>query len=511
MNTSKKAKTDTRNGRRPPSSVEASVVPIPSRAQREAGNGQHLHVRPTTYGRKGKGPSATQNQTIATKGKGEGKVEKETPSKSEVITLDEDSDEDDDVQQAYQPSPSAKKDASPERKDVFSTSDKTNGDTQHLPSTKKPAIASQTESIESVEGPGNGVPLVPMGNNVLPARPLLNVDSRPGYNGTSKDLPWEATGYAIIPVDMTGVGKSDQRRSRSTTPTKSKQTSRPLPSPSGPGPHSHIVYSQTPPREERSAPRSPSPKIHGNPEPVPDGTVSRPEWIDDPPVIDQDDLRIFRQVPGHLRIPFVALADELDAIHEPNLYSDLTMQYLDFRGWANQGLPEYPDGPNTDLNMRHVVAAQMVWRAFRSAQILREEARGKEPSIQPEPDQEPQRESNELDTIHVVHEPIPSPGDHVKSAPTTVVPSTNGKPETHALPNTPKQRPVIQLGDSPEVVEQAAPTKNIERIGRFNSPQNEDEQPPQVDDIESPVQAGRGGFRAMSIASDDNDDIRCMS
>nr|GFD59922.1 hypothetical protein [Tanacetum cinerariifolium] len=42
--------------------------------------------------------------------------------------------------------------------------------------------------------------------------------------------------------------------------------------------------------------------------------------------------------------------------------------------WSNQGLPTHSGSPNLDLDARHVSAAQLVWRAFRSGQILRAEA-----------------------------------------------------------------------------------------------------------------------------------------
>lgn len=503
-NAIKKAKTEHRKALKPPPGVEEKVVAIPNRSQKEqAGNGLVQPAKPQTYGRKGNRQNGTQAAN-ASKGKGKGK--QETTAKVEIIALDEDTDEDEDSKEVHQQAMAMKgTKADREINDVFSASSKVNSVVQQRHSPEKPAMASQAESIESASGTGEvRSPIVTISTNILPAPPPLEGDSSMGHTGTSKDQHWETTGFAIVPTG-TGAGQSERCRSRSVSPTKSKPAPRFALSPSGPGPQSHIAYSNGP-QTSRSASRSPSPDLQLEVEPVPDYTVGRPDWIDDPPQIDQDDLRLFRQIPHHLRMPFVALADELDAMNEPHLNLNLTMAYLDFRGWSNQGLPAQSDGPNVDLDARHVSAAQMVWRAFRSGQILRAEAEAKTSAGRQDNEQETDavqhpEPSRGSDTAQEVQNQTAPSSNHVNS--TSKVPpvsTTNGQPEVHSLPDTPKNRPPVEIGESPEFVVQPAPPKNVERIGRFESPEGERKHV-EADVIESPEE-GRRGFRGQSINSD---------
>lgn len=448
----------------------------------------------------------------ATVSKGKNKVEKEVSGEPDIITLDEDSEVDEvlppDAQAVLR---SAKPNASPNPRDVFSVSTKPNGDSQHRPSSKKPAIPSQTESIESVSAPGDETsPRVPVANNVLPAPQPSNGDSGTSCNGTSTEHHWEATGYAIMSVETRDSATAE---THSASPIKSKQNPGILPPSTGQRPHSHILYSSPPVLSDtaRSGWKEPS----GNPLPEPDITIGRPEWIDEPPKVDQRDIGLFRQVPPHLRIPFVALADELDVMDEPSQNNDLSMAYLDFRGWSTQGAATHDGGPNIDLDMRHVMAAQRVWRSFRSAQILREEAAGRVfriTTVSHPTGQETQREhSGEVDAMPMDQDPIQPSSEHMSLAKElAAAPSGNGNPEVHDLPNTPKQRPSIEVAESPEIVVQAAPAKIVERIDRFASPgKGKAQAQAHNDDIESPIEGARAERDEMSSLSEE--EITCMN
>lgn len=510
-NISKKAKTNASGTQRPPNTVEEKAVPLVKRADRErAGNGVE-QARPSTTYRKRMNVKGTGK--VATVSKEKNKVEKEVSGEPDVITLDEDSEVDEvsppDAQAVLR---SVKPNSSPNPRDEFCVSTKANGVSRHRPSSKRPAIPSQTESVESVSAPGDETsPRVPVANNVLPAPPPLKGDYGISRIGISTGQHWEATGYAIMSAETTDSATAERH---SVSPLKSKQNPGFPPSSTGQRSHSHIIYSLTPVSFDTA--RSRLKELSGNPLPEPDNSIGRPEWIDEPPPVDQSDIGLFRQVPPHLRIPFVAFADELDMMDEPSQNPDLSMMYLDFRGWSSQGVPTHDGGPNIDLDMQHVMAAQKVWRSFRSAQILREEASGrvfKFTRVSSPLGQETQREPSgrQVDAMPMDHGPIPASINHVASVTGSAATScSNGKPEVHTLPNTPKQRPPTEIVKSPEIVVQPAPAKLVERIDGFDSPgKGKARAQAHDDDIESPLEGARAERDEMSSLSEE--EITCMN
>ncbi|GHJ89811.1 hypothetical protein NliqN6_6213 [Naganishia liquefaciens] len=510
--TSKKAKTGSTNTRRPSRAVEAKVVALRSRAEREQGGNEVQQARPdSSIGRQRMVVKGTGNATKMSKRKG--KAEKEAPAESVIISLDEDTDEDIISEDNVAISQSAKSNASLNLGEGFPVLEKSKGGSPHRQSPNKSAIQSRTESIESIvltgAGTSPGAPIIET-RNILPAPPLVNEDFGTFRNGISTEHRWEATGYAIMPVETTGF-VIPHGQTLDTSPTKLRQDTGSLPLATGHAPHSHIVYSL--PSMEPDAARSRSKQ---NPLPIPDPKIGRPEWIDEPPQIHRHEINLFRQIPSNLQIPFVALADELDNVDEPSGINNTSLAYLDFRGWSAQGVPTHEGGPNIDLDHRHVVAAQRVWRAFRSAQILREEAGGRIFRFSRIPSPSGQETQRELDGVSVAvpikQETFPLPRSQVtRAAASSLAPLRDGKPQVYALSNTPKQRHPVEVAESPEIIVQAAPANDIDqRIDRLGSQEKWKARPQaHVDDIESPIERFRAEHDEKSSLSEE--EITCMN
>jgi hypothetical protein len=136
-----------------------------------------------------------------------------------------------------------------------------------------------------------------------------------------------------------------------------------------------------------------SPKEYGDPDPVVREYTERPDWVNNPGIVDDDDLCYLHPIPLHLRMNFVALANALD--DQGLEYHDSGVEdYLELRGWADQAISS-PSGSesieqNIKLNAMHVAAAQKCWRSLESRQVLEAEGKGvkfaysKKQSVEPE-------------------------------------------------------------------------------------------------------------------------------
>jgi hypothetical protein len=212
--------------------------------------------------------------------------------------------------------------------------------------------------------------------------------------------------------------------------------------------------------------------------------------MNNPDPVDGDDLRYFHQIPMHLRMHFVALADQLeyDGI---DVYFDCGVEdYLEFRGWADQAIQPESGPQNVKLNIMHVLAAQRCWRSMRSRQILEAESRGlvfpfttRRPAVQ-EPSEAATAASGSRAGQTVVDQAGPS-----RSA-LPPVPETSAHDAKLGLkqspsPATPRGRTPIEIAASPEVVKEKSMHRAQEEIDKFGSPVTGRARP-RADDIQSP-------------------------
>jgi hypothetical protein len=258
-----------------------------------------------------------------------------------------------------------------------------------------------------------------------------------------------------------GEGKSEQRaRRRDNTPPKMSPTTPLTALSAGRTSESHIAYA------ERSSPhrvpilpqllppppklRSPSPSMfEGDGRPVLRPILERPACVDDPPVIDEADARLFQQIPPNLVPSFVCLADEMDRKRQDTQEFRLE-DYLDFRGWKNQILRTSPDTHESALDAQHVWAAQKCWRAMQSVNIRRAEART--------PGTLPTKRSPSTHEATL---------DKLKQTSTGLIDS---KRAASVDPVTPTREAITIAQESPEFSVQPTPPKRKENANSIESP-----------------------------------------
>jgi hypothetical protein len=191
---------------------------------------------------------------------------------------------------------------------------------------------------------------------------------------------------------------------------------------------------------------------------------------------------------------FVALADEIEARDEEYIDSRVE-DYLVFRGWADQAVATRPGRYNVVLCAPHVVAAQRCWRSVRSAQILEAEARGvvfpytRRPAKHQEQSGDAQVASGSNQAYAVNDQHTSSRYESPVVSRTMPVPAYKTESEQGTLPRTPRRMSPIVIGPSPEITEQSAPPRAIERIGTFESTVAIEVRS-HTDEIQSPDHAG---------------------
>lgn len=492
---------------RPTAIIENTVKALPNRRQREqeevALNSAPRQVtKAVTY----KGKSAAKRPGVAVKKNGmKGKARLDDPPKvPEVILLDDDSDEDDVKPQNDQPVPRIVTSKTESTSTSVSTTERANGKAAYRPSLQEVAASAasgETSSTMLQKDDSLAQHLDPTTGSS--SRILLPPPDQLAPSRMQDDGLLETTGYSVGGPEFLNARPARRRRNSSQTPTATNQKLPQLACTPGPGPQSHIAYARTykkiprllqgseSPEASRQTDRSESPEDYGDPNPVVQEITERPDWMDKPDLVDDGDFFYLRQTPLHLRMNFVALADQMeyDGIHN---YHDCGVEdYLEFRGWADQAIQPESGPQNVKLNIMHVLAAQRCWRSMRSRQILEAESRGlvfpfttRRPAVQ-EPSEAATTASGLRGGPTVTNEAGPS-----RSALPPVPQTTSAhdaKPELKQplLPATPRGTTPIEIAASPEVVKEKTIYGAQEEIDKFGSPVTGRARP-RADDIQSP-------------------------
>ncbi|KAJ9116060.1 hypothetical protein QFC20_000733 [Naganishia adeliensis] len=394
----KKQKTE----HRPPQINENTLKALPNRTQRAQQEAainsasRENQTKVTTY----KGKSGTKRPGVAVKKngmKGKARLEDIPPKVPEVITLDEDTDEDEVKPQDSHQVPSIVTPETEQTSASVSTSERLNGKATYRPSLQEVAASAAScdlSSLVSQKDDSLSQHLDPTTGSS--SRVVLPPPEHLAPPKVEEDGLLETTGYSVGGTESLDARPARKRRNSSQTPTTTNQRLPQLASTPGPGAQTHIAYARTYKKIPRltERPESPreSPEDYGDPNPAVQEITERPDWMNNPDPVDDGDLDYLAQIPLHLRMNFVALADELDYEEILDYYNCGVEDYLEFRGWADQAIQRSSGPQNTKLTVMHVLAAQKCWRSMRSRQILEAESRGlvfpfikKRPAEQQEP------------------------------------------------------------------------------------------------------------------------------
>lgn len=489
-NPAKKQKTE----HRPPPVNEKNITALPNRSQREQQQmTATLAPRPkpnkiTTYQTKGvparPGVAVTKKNGMKEKAKRE-----EAPP--EVIMLDGDSDEEEVMPQVNQSVPRPATPRIEPTSHPVSASEMANGAASHRPTLSEfaasaasrghaPLVSQTHDSLAEHLDPTTS----------LSPRPMLPPTSQLTSTRVSRDDPiehFETTGYSVGGVEPPTPGKHTRWTSGNTTPVAARQR---LPELAPERETEPETVSDVPMRYARTyklqTERSESPEDYGVSYPTLDSIPERPFWIDKPDAVDDTDVQRLQQIPEHLRMNFVALANELES-QDVNYWQCGAEDYLELRGWANQAIQTPGGAGNEPLTVNHAIAALKCWRLVKSRAILKAEREGTLFTITENPPAGQSEPDGDVPMVSASPEE-PTATDQSGSSrnalpPAPQITSTSKQP---ALPATPRGTTPIEIVASPEVSKQNATQRPGEEIDTFGSPVTREARQ-SADDIQSPV------------------------
>lgn len=488
--------------------VEHNLTALSKRSEREqqqaaTAAAPRQKPKPVTYS--GKGNAARPGLAVK-KNNGMKQILKKVDAPPEVITLDGDSDEDEVMPQAGQPIPRLAISKTETTSYSVTTSERTNGKVAHAPSLHEVTASAASGKLSSS---------VPKSHDSLAQHldPTTSASFRSTLPPLSQLAPtkvkrdisnelFETTGYSVGSVGTVTTGHHKRWTSGSTTPiansTTPITTHRQLPKLAPPAPaatESPVMYRRN--YVIRQTERSESPETYGDPNATADPTTERPGWVDNPDPVDAADIARFYQIPEHLRMNFVGLANELEC-EDLDCWDCGAEEYIELRGWADQAIQTPGGGGNERLDVSHAIAALRCWRLLKSRQILKAEREGgvfvfskKSPAGQQDPDGDVPMVSVSQEGPTTTDQPGPS---RIPLPPAPRIMSEHGQspqPKQSPPPSTPqvtRGMTPIEIAASPENTQEKGIQGTREEIDTFGSPVAE--KPRQrIDDIQTPTRA----------------------